>query len=147
MKTKTISTLLLSAVILSVAGTFAFAEKSATLEWLKGTDSIPNYHNESTKGAIPPVVPGMTKDTAPAATTTVTKSTATAPAVTAPAAVPEKPSLLSKMGKDLKDNKMDYTIAGAAGALTGYFLMGSVLAGAVLGLGIFVLFLLLLRNW
>ena len=66
--------------------------------------------------------------------------------VVTPPAEPAKPTLLEKMGKDLNDNKTNYAIAGATGALTGYFLAGCVLSGALLGFGIIVLFLMLYRN-
>jgi hypothetical protein len=50
------------------------------------------------------------------------------------------------MGKELMDNKVDYAVIGATGALTGYFLAGCALAGALPGLGIIVAFFLLFRT-
>lgn len=143
---KTISIFLITAFILSAAGAFAFAQNSPTFDMLKDANGIPNYDNAAkNSGTPPPAVPGLNNETA--STTigaAITKPTTTVPAVTPP--VPPKPTLLGKMVKDLVSNRTDYAVAGAAGALTGFFLAGCAVSALLPGLGIMVLFLLLFRN-
>lgn len=130
----------------------ASAENSPTYDLLKNANDIPNYDNTAAHKAAPALnVAGFLPDKA-ATTTKATTTLKAAPAVSSGTAVaaataaPADPTLLEKMGKDLKDHKTDYAIAGMTGALTGYFLAGCVLSGALLGFGIIVVFLLLFRN-
>jgi len=57
----------------------------------------------------------------------------------------KEPGLFSKMGKDLKDNKIPYLVAGGLAAFGGYLLFGT-LGAAAGGLGLVVLFILMVRN-
>jgi len=148
---KTISIFLISAFILSVAGAFAFATGSPTLDMLQSANGfIPNYDNiAKNSGTPPPVVPGLSGETASAPpVAAVTTSSATVPEVTPPVPpAPHTPTVLEKMSKDLDSRKVDYVVSGATGALTAYFLTGCVLGPAVLiGFAAVVLFLALTRN-
>ena len=150
MKTnKTISLFLISAFVVSAAGSFAFAGNSLTFNMLQEANGIPNYDNAAKNSGNPsPVVPGLNAENTSAATSAaVTKSSTTVPAVTPPEPVPPKTTVLGIMGTDLNKKKTDYAIAGLTGALTAFFLAGCVLWPAVLiGFGVIVVFLLLLRN-
>ena len=152
MKNKIAFLTIVSGFVLSLGCGLALAENSPTFELLQNSTGIPNYDNTAAQKSAPALnVAGFLPDKA---ATTTTKApvikaaveTSSPTAVAAAPAEPAKPTLMEKIGKDLKDHKTDFAVAGMTGALTGYFLAGCALSGALLGFGIIVVFLLLLRN-
>ena len=146
MKNKIAFLTLVSGFVLSMGCGLVFAANSPTLDMLKGSNGIPNYDNTAAKKEAAAAVNTRAADSTSSTTQVGSPPLVdtTPPVVTPP--TPPKPNLIERMGTDVKENKLNYAMAGAAGALTGYFLMGAVMSGAVLGLGIMLVFLLLLRN-
>ena len=132
-----------------MAGAFAFAESSPTLNLVRSASDIPNYDNsDDNRGVPPPVAPGIQAETTPApATAAVTKSSAPAVTPPPPPAPEKKPNLLQRMASDVSENKVDYMVAGLAGVLTGYFLAGFVLGPTAFLVGAALVgFILLFRS-
>lgn len=148
MKNKIAFLTIVSGFVLSVGCGFAFA--GALGEAYSAVDNPDHaYTNAAANSGAPAVVTANPTNGTPSsdkAAPALKTAPAALPAAVEKSTEPAKPTLLEKMGKDLKDKKMDYAIAGGTGALTGYFLAGCVLSGALLGFGIIVVFLLLLRN-
>jgi hypothetical protein len=152
MKTyKTAFLTIVSGLILFSAGGTAFAG-SATFDRLSNSAGNVNFDNAAPgRGTVAePKGRKADKNDAPPAASTTTTAGSTPPAVstgTVADTTPPKPTTLAGfMKEDLKNNKSSYLMAGVTGGLTGYFLMGSVMAGALLGFGAIVLFLLVYRN-